>query len=434
MVLVTSFVGIVGTLKIDSAMRTYYFDYNDQPALLRRYLSNIFSFSILLAGIFWIISYFVGPFFFRFFKNEEISYFPYGILVVSSGLLGLCSAVYFIYLKNKIELKEFTFYTIVGVLATVGFQFFYIVIKEEGAVGALKGTFISQAIVFSILFLANWRLIRFSFDKKMLKESLNFSLPVIPYLFINWFVLRGDRLLIEQYFSLEVVGQYALLITLVGVSFLALNALDNAIRPFLFEAFKQVEKKAREINDYVQFYIAIALLVSSGIILIGSNLRLFTDNSTYLEIIPYFTLAGFVVFLRVYTRIFNEQLYFKKQSKAVTLLAFITLVLLVVAYMILLPKFQIMGALYALLFANVLSGFVFYFLAQKIFRVKYFLKKMITVPLAIFGVIFLFNFLSKRLDVSIQIFGILQFLMTVFLTYFFYRKTLNRLYHDYMLK
>ena len=434
MVLLSAFVGIIGTLKIDAAMRTYYFDYNQQPRELKKYLSNIFSFSILLALLFWIISYFIGPHLFGFFKNEEVTYFPYGILAVSSGLLGLCSAVYFIYLKNKIELKEFAFYVILGVLATVGFQFFFIVVEKQGAVGALKGTFISQAIVFSILVLTNWRLIRFSFDKKMIRQSLNFSLPVIPFLFINWFVLRGDRFLLEQYFSLEVVGQYALLITLVGISFLVMNALDNAIRPFLFEAFKQVEKKTIEINDYVQFYIAMALLVSSGIILIGSNLRLFTDNSTYLEIIPYFTLAGFVVFLRSYTRIFNEQLYFKKQSKAVTLLAFITLVILVGAYMILLPKFKIMGALYSLLLANVLSGGIFYYLAQKKFRVNYFLKKIVTIPLAIFGVIFLFNFLSKRLDVSIQIFGILQFLMTVLLIYSFYRKTLNRLYHDYIIK
>ena len=180
MISLIPFVGIVGTLKIDAAMRTFFFDYNDKPAQLRKYLSNIFSFSILAAAIFWVVCYFIGPYLFVLFKNDKIDYFPFGVLAISIGLLRLCSAVYFTYLKNKIVLKEFAIYTILSVLATVGFQFFFIVINKEGAFGALKGILFSEIIVFAILILTNWKLINFSFDKVMIPVSYtHLTLPTI---------------------------------------------------------------------------------------------------------------------------------------------------------------------------------------------------------------------------------------------------------------
>lgn len=434
MVALANFVGIVGTLKIDAAMRTYFFDYNDKPTELKKYLSNIFSFSILLAIGFWIVCYFLGPYLFVLFKNDKIDYFPFGILAVSIGLLRLCSAVYFTYLKNKIVLKEFAAYTILNVLATVSFQFFFIVIRQEGAVGALKGVFFSEIITFSILILSNWKLIIFSFDKKMIRESLSFSLLVIPFLFMNWFIFQGDRFMVEQYFSLEVVSQYALLLMIVGVLNMIMNALDSAIRPFLYEAYKKVKQKKIEINDYVQFYISIILLASSGIILIGNNLQILTQDVHYFQIIPYFTLAGFVIFLRAYTRIFNAQLFFVKESKSVTVLTFVNGVFLILCYFLLLPKFQIKGALYALVLANILSGLIFYFQAQKIFKVDYFMMRTIGLPIILFGVIFLFEFCANQAEWSSQIFGIVQFLLTISLVGVFYKKPIIRLWNDYVIK
>ena len=240
--------------------------------------------------------------------------------------------------------------------------------------------------------------------------------------------------MVEQYFTLEIVSQYALLLTIVGVLNMIMNALDNAIRPFLYKAYKQVKERKIEINDYVQFYISTVLLSSSGVILIGNNLQLLTQDAHYLQIVPYFTLAAFVVFLRAYTRVFNAQLFYVKESKSVTTLTIFNVLFLIISYTLLLPKFQLKGALYALVLTNTFSGLIFYFQAQKIFKVDYFLRKTIGLPILLFGVIFLFELGANQLEWSSQVFGIMQFLLTILMVGFCYKKPIIRLWYDYVIK
>ena len=132
-------------------------------------------------------------------------------------------------LKNGIRLQGFARYSIASLILTVGFQYYFIVFKQLGAEGSLLGACISNLVIATVVFLLNFELVRFRFDKKMLRTSLSYGLPVIPFLILNWFSIRGDRFFIEQFLSLETVGQYALLITIVGLLPLVMGAIENSI-------------------------------------------------------------------------------------------------------------------------------------------------------------------------------------------------------------
>lgn len=428
MMIFGTFVSITATLQLGAAFRTYYFDYNDNPPVLKKYLQNIYSASLLLMLVSILIFLLIGPIFFDFiFKDARITFYPYGFLAVVNASLTMATSVYMIFLKNGIRLKTYARYTVASLILTVGFQYYFIVFKQLGAEGSLLGSCIASSIIFVLVFVANFDLVRFKFDKKMLRDSLSYGLPVIPFLVLNWFTIRGDRFFIEQFLSLETVGQYALLITIIGLLPLVMGAINNSIRPFLFEAFKQKEEKSAEINNYILFTITICLLVSSGIILIGNNLHLLTSNPNYLFITPYFTLGAFTVFLRVYIRLFNGQLSFIKRSKDVTYLSIISFVILIIGYLKLVPTWKIWGVLVAILITNIVSIFIFHYQAQKKFKVKHSYKNLILLPLIIFASIVGIQLLCNSLNLSNMLFGWLQFLIVVVLLYVFTFKELKKL-------
>ena len=429
MSLVSAFVAIVINLQLGSAMRTYYFDYSDRPLLLKKYLQNIYSLSLLLTVGFVLLLLWVGPGLFQLvFNSERISFYPYGLLAIAKTAFGVCPGIYYIYLKNGIRLKDFAVYSVSALVLTVCFQYYFIVVEQLNVLGALLGLCFASGILFFAILISNVELLRFRFDKKMIRDSLKFSLPVIPFLFLNWFNLRGDRFLIEQFLTLEKVGQYALLVTLVGLLYMMMGALDNAIRPFLFEAFKEKERQVKEINSYLLFYVVVCLLVASGIILIGHHLHLLTDNSDYLIIIPYFVLGTFAVFVRVYVRLFNEQLYFIKRSKDVTYLAIVSFVILIIAYLILLPIWEIWGVLLAILVANLSNAYFFFYQAQRKFKINHNYKNLHLLPLLVFVGIAGLQLMSQWAGWSNMLFGWIQFSYTVLLLYVMTFKQLQQLY------
>lgn len=428
MMIFGTFVSIISSLQLGAAFRTYYFDYNDDPQLLKKYLQNIYSATLLLSLIFMLLFALIGPTFFELvFKDSRITFFPFGFLAVANALLSMTTSIYLIFLKNGIRLQSFARYSIASLILTVGFQYYFIVFKQLGAEGSLLGACTSNLVIATVIFLLNFELVRFRFDKKMVRTSLSYGLPVIPFLILNWFSIRGDRFFIEQFLSLATVGQYALLITIVGLLPLVMGAIENSIRPFLFEAYKQKEEQMEEINNYILFYITVCLLASSGIILIGNNLHLITSNPNYLYIIPYFTLAAFTIFLRAYLRLFNEQLSFVKRSKDVTYLSVISFVILIIAYLKLVPVWKIWGALIAILIANLISAFIFHYQAQKKFKLQHNYKNLILIPFIIFVSIVGIQILCKNLNLPDMAFGCLQFIVVVALLYILAFKQLKKL-------
>ena len=85
--------------------------------------------------------------------------------------------------------------------------------------------------------------------------------------------------------SLDDVGVYAILMTIIGVSGILVTALDNVVRPFLYRAIKEGgDYKTSTTALFKDLYVFIGLLSLSGLIFLGSNIQIFTDNPDFLII------------------------------------------------------------------------------------------------------------------------------------------------------
>ncbi len=409
--LISGFYVAIGTLKLDAAARTNYYDYKHDPAQLKMYVSSIFTYSLILAFAFYFVFLVVAYVLLEYnYQDIGLSFYPYGLVVVTSGLFSLMLVVYFIVLKNEYRLREFAAYSIAIVSLSFCLQYVLIAIVKMGILGALLGVMIAKGIVAISLLINRRDLINLKPERSMLRASLKFSIPFLPFIIINWFFLNGDRFLLEHLLSINELGLYALLLNVLGLIKVFFHALDGAFRPYLFNLFSnnspEIFSKTKQVANW---YFVLGMLAISGIILVGSNLNFITDNTRYLTVIPLFTLGGLVMMPQMFIRIPALILVYSKDSKFISYASFISLILIVVLFFMLIPKFQLYGALYALGIMNLFLLILFYFQAQRAKKLDYNLPAILSCSFVAWIVIGGLFYFRQELDWSYNVYGIVQF-------------------------
>ncbi|MEM6800538.1 MAG: hypothetical protein AAF696_03990 [Bacteroidota bacterium] len=366
--LVNVFAGLAamfGNLKLDAAIRTFYFDFEEKSREQNAYLSKIFSFSTFLLLLSFFGLCLLGPNLFTLlFKSKEIHFYPFGFYALAAAFLALFRTPYMIFLKNRIHLKEFAAYNLGEFGLILGLQAIFILVMGWGLVGALLGLLWGQIGISSIFLIFNFKLIQFSIKQTDVLPSLKYSVLLLPFVLMNWALLRGDRIFFERLSNLEEVAKYALLMTIVGLSRFIFNALDNAIRPFLFPLFKEAEQQQVSIANFHKYYVGIYCLFLAALLMLGHLLPLFTDKSNYLSIIPYFAWACLALIPSIWVRMYNLQLVFAKKSQLISLYGTIQFAVLIFAFYSWVPSYGISGALAAIGLSNLVAMFIFVGLAR----------------------------------------------------------------------
>jgi O-antigen/teichoic acid export membrane protein len=171
-----------------------------------------------------------------------------------------------------------------------------------------------------------------------------------------------DKYLIELNLGLKNVGLYTLLIKIFGLSIIAINAVDDGIRPFIY---KDLKEGRETVNKYFNLYIGFGVLVLVLINIIGYNLEYIIKNTEYLVIQEYFFLGSTVFLLIIPVRFFGLLLVYYKESSKLSYITSIKVILLVLLMMFLIPKYKIYGALYALSVSYVVNVLLFGFILFK---------------------------------------------------------------------
>lgn len=348
---------VVANLGLDAAMRTFYFDYADDEARLQRYLAQLFSASLFLIAAFFVILLLIGPpLFDRLFDHDELVFYPYGVLAFAAVCINLALSPYLIYLRNRQLLTEFAVLQLIAIIGNVGAQLVFVGLLGWGVAGALSGSLLAAILTLGYVLVTQPRLISARLDPHVLKPSLRFSLPLVAFSFLYLLESRLDRYFIEQYFSMDVVGAYVVLITLLGALGFFLNTLDNAIRPLLFTNLQQATAAKNDLEDLQRLYVLLSLLVLSVVVLLGSSLGLVAAEPLYLGIRDWFPLGATALLPMIYARYCAMHYVFHKRSAALTFWALARTLLMLALLWALVPTFGIGGALLSLLISQMVNA------------------------------------------------------------------------------
>lgn len=358
-IIYSSVVVVVGSLGLKSALYTFHFDF-DNKEMLQKYLSNVFSLHLISFFVIVCIHLVLGnKIYGLIFVSDRLTFYNYGLIALLSAIFRVLNSLYFVFLKNEVNLKIFIRYSLSTIILVAFFQLLFVVKYDLKIYGMLLGTMIPNLIIFLCISFSNSYLFTYQFKKKLLYPSLNYSLKLLPFLILFAFENQIDKYLIELKLGLKEVGLYALLIKLFGLLLIAMSAMDDGIRPFLYSDLK--EKRATSKN-YFNLYIGFGVLILVFINTIGLNLGFIFKSPEYFAIKEYFLVSSVVFLLIIPVRYYGLLLVYYKASTTLSYITAIKIVVTILFMLYLIPTYQLYGALYALgisyLLNNILFGIV----------------------------------------------------------------------------
>lgn len=381
----SSILGVIIGLKLESAFRIFYFDYdleNDKG----RYLQTLFTSILVISGITAILTILFGEYIFGIAFGNNVGFFPLGCISVINIFIASMNVLYAIDCQNRENRTSYVKYSLTASTISICLQYLGIVVFGFGILSFFLSILISSCLQFTyVIYIGKLKIGKI--DREMLRNSLKYSLPLIPFLLLLTTEQQLDRFFLKKFHSLELLGVYALLLTSIGVFTTMINSLDNSIRPRLFQSLK-VDDTVYNIKYYQYLYVSISLFVLFAVILLAYILPYRIDNKRYLLLVKSIPLFGMSIIPLIYVRYFALLFSYKKDSLNLILISIIKLLALMPIFYLLVPPFGIEGILLSIFVANVFNTIIFYLLIKYKHKLKVTLTYDVLLNLCICGCLF----------------------------------------------
>lgn len=305
---------ILANLELYGAVVRFYYDYRSDEEKLREYVGTT-----AVSWLAWNVSFGLlilafGPALFRVFL-PEVRFFPYLFIAIPMAFFGTFSFIPIALFRVKEKPFVVASFSIVSFTLTAGFTMLFVFGFKWGVTGCLLGILAANAILAIPYFIVILRNARICFRWPYLRQSLLFSLPLVPHVIGQWALSLSDRFILARFTTLVDVGVYNLAAQLTMVQSMIAGAINTAWAPFYFAESSRpggTQIVARFATYYIFVLSVLALIVSlcaKEVIILLSFLRPDGYMEAY-RLVPFLSL-GFL-FLGVYYVVVNGFFYQKR--------------------------------------------------------------------------------------------------------------------------
>ncbi|MFQ5824189.1 MAG: lipopolysaccharide biosynthesis protein [bacterium] len=421
---------IVYTYGIDAAFLRYFILSND-PKKRRQIFSTAFWAVFVSACVFSILIYLFALKISRIIISEG----DFSQIVRLTSLILLFDSLAFLpFLFLRAEEKSIPFVALkfINIIINVSLNVLFIVVLKKGVEGIFLANVWASGITFILMVPILLKQISLDFYWSDFKELLQFGLPYLPSTLAVVALDLIDRFILEKMAGLEVTGIYNAGYKLGIFMNLFVSAFRFAWHPFFLSTSKQ--ENAKEIFSKVLTYFT---TLGTGIFLIISffideivRLKIFgftlfgSDYWAGTQVVPIILLS--YLFYGMYVN-FIVGIYLEKKTHYLPFITGTGAFVNIVANILLIPRFGMMGSAYATLLGYAVMAVSLYFFAQRYYAIRYEFGRLIKL-VAVLAVIFYFgNYFQGSWEVFIKFALLLGFPILLFLTGFFEKKEVDTL-------
>ena len=394
--------GILGLLEMIDLLGSNVLSIGMPQALLRWYSlaeenikkkKIVFTTFFFLAFIFLTVIILISPF--KNFVSDILFEKPqYGYFIVY-----LFISITFVNLARVpqaiLRMEEKSLFYSLSILGQFTLSLFlniyFVAIKKMGVEGILIANMISNGSLFLTLLPYLLRRMTFQLDRQILKDMLTFSYPFIFIALSTTILSLGDRFILKELSSLYQVGLYSLGYKISNV--LKIFVIDSFVLGLPVIGWKLVKDndQPKEYLSKIFTYLTFVLVWLGLIISIHAKglIQIFALNQEYwdaYQVIPFLILG--VVFLGWQQHLFFI-LQIPKKTKQISVIIAIAAISNIIANLLLIPRYGIMGAAEAKIISFFLAFLLAYIAVQKFYPIKFEIKRVtILIGLAISFVIF----------------------------------------------
>lgn len=223
-----------------SAVVRFYADYKDDREKLKRFYGTVVTFTalsgIVFVGIMWLLRGILVSWFF-----EGIAFYPFVALGLTSLTFISLHTVHQSVLKGMQTGRKLTAINLTVCVFQIAFTLLFISVFKMGAMGVLLASLVIELSysVYMVLDLKRNDLITFGIDKSLLRESLQYSIPLMPHNLSTNIATFAARVFINNNSPLAVVGLYSVGIQFGNIIDTVQVAVNQAFAPWFFDAMNQ---------------------------------------------------------------------------------------------------------------------------------------------------------------------------------------------------
>lgn len=364
-----TFVVIFGT---DSALAFYYFDTEDKKKRLD-YVRSVMTFRLLLVLIIALVFLFGGQWLTQLLLGDAKLYYLFYIAI---GVLALDTIIAMILtvLRYDFFTKKVVTFTVLKMLLIAVFSYGFLAYIAPTIDGILYGRLISVAIVALLLIKPLLKYIKFTFNKKLLKEILTYAIPLVPASLAFWVIVNANSFLLKMFTSLHEVGIYGVAVKFASLITLLTSGVQMAWRPF---SMSLKDKKDSHVL-FAKLYYGILLVGTIGILMVATIMPWIIQvlGKGYYEAYQYIAILSAVTFLNFFYMIISVGIFFSKQTKIISYAFGMAAVVNIVLNVLLIPSFSIWGSVAAYLISYIVAITYIFFKSQKLYHVPVSFSKM----------------------------------------------------------
>ena len=307
--------------------------------------TNIFAFVIFITITLSFISIYFKEQFLMLFSISNEFYYLIFIYAISYSFFSILEITMRLESWNRLYLSISLIRGIVVFIIKL-----YFVLNIENSVDFIKNILytdiVSYIVISLVLFIyININLLKFRYklDFSLYKRLFKVSLPFLASNGSGWIFNGFDRVLIEKYFSLEILGIY-----LYGTRIAyALGSIIHQILSLLYgpKSLKLLsQNKIKEMEELGEKIKSSLSLLIIGAFILSGFLYLFLKylNIRFYNLIAVIFLASFLVEIaKIIPRINGQKLLYLEKSNILSSLSIGSSILLIFSYYLLLPVFGV---------------------------------------------------------------------------------------------
>ncbi|WP_144697796.1 lipopolysaccharide biosynthesis protein [Fictibacillus phosphorivorans] len=342
-------------LSLHGAITRLYYDYKENSKEQKEYLGSVVMFTVVFAGLIsallLLLKPIVGP---LLFKNIPID--PYYDILIYFALSSSLSLVPMAILRAQERAKSFVVINIIKSVIVMAVTSIAVIFMNKGPEAALF-SFIIAGIGTGLGYIGVlYKSVRLSFKKEYIKQSLAFSIPLLPHVISGWAITASSRFILEKFVSLDELGRFSLAAQMAMVLGMLYTGVNNAFVPRYTRLMKDAkENEANKIMKYFQV----------GVIVLGVLAIIFSLLVIEWLLPPkYNGVSGILIFLltaeivRGFYFVVVARLFYIKNTKIVGISSVSAATVNVGVNLILIPIIGVWGAVVAAIAAE-LTRFIF---------------------------------------------------------------------------
>lgn len=321
---------------------------------------SITAIALSILGLLFIFHHYVGLIY------KSIDFYPFYVYAILIGFISVFSLIPRIYFQLVERAGIFVTLSISQFIINSSLILWFIIAAREGSAGYLKGHLIGASLLLPVYLYIGYRIINFKFQFSILKESLLFSLPLIPTIMCAWILNLSDRIFIERYFSLEEVGIYSLGYNIAGLVGIISGAIAMTYWPIFFRLANSDEQSQarRTLYRYNHLILMAIVLVSFCIAFFSKEVIILAFNDRYTAAYRFVGLISFAYLFINAGGIIGLGFQQSKKMKENMIIAILMAGTNIMLNFLLIPVFGAYGAAYATILSFVL-GFILSYLYTK---------------------------------------------------------------------